>query len=528
MLTLQNVQYHHSNKELLFDNVGLTINDYTKHALVGNNGVGKSTLLRIMAGILQPSAGIVYAGSAPYYVPQHFGQFNELTIAHALNVHDKLNALHHVLNGQVTETNLAVLNDDWTIEERCREALAYWGIEALDLKGKMETLSSGQKTKVFLAGVFIHQPRIVLLDEPTNHLDAAARELLYDFIRSARHALMVVSHDRQLLNLVDIVYELSSSGIAMYGGNYDFYAAQKLLERNAVSEDVKNKEKALRKAKEVEREITERQQRLDARAKKKREKGGLPPILMNAARSDAENNKARLKGVHAGKVEAMAQELDALRKSLPEADKMRFGFDNSRLHKGKVLIRATDLNFGYDDGLLWKQPLSFEIRSGERIAIKGLNGSGKTSLIKILLGQLQLKQGSIYRAESRTVYVDQEYSLLNNELTVYQQAQQFNTTALQEHEVKIMLTRFLFTKDDWDKPCAALSGGEKMRLMLCCLTITVHAPDIIVLDEPTNNLDIQNIEILTAAVNEYEGTLIVVSHDREFLEEVNVVRVIEL
>ena len=118
--------------------------------------------------------------------------------------------------------------------------------------------------------------------------------------------------------------------------------------------------------------------------------------------------------------------------------------------------------------------------------------------------------------------------MLDNTLNVYGQAQQFNTSALQEHEVKIRLTRFLFTKNDWDKPCISLSGGERMRLLLCCLTINSKSPDIIILDEPTNNLDIQNVEILTTAINEYQGTLIVVSHDETFLEQVNIERMIEL
>src|SRR5690606_24516994 len=133
-----------------------------------------------------------------------------------------------------------------------------------------------------------------------------------------------------------------------------------------------------------------------------------------------------------------------------------------------------------------------------------------------------------YGADNTSVYIDQGYSLIDNRLKVYQQAQQFNTTALQEHEIKIRLNRFLFTKEDWDKSCSALSGGEKMRLMLCCLTIGNQSPDLIILDEPTNNLDIQNIEILTAAINEYQGTLIVVSHDETFLEQVNIKQTIQL
>jgi ATPase subunit of ABC transporter with duplicated ATPase domains len=191
-------------------------------------------------------------------------------------------------------------------------------------------------------------------------------------------------------------------------------------------------------------------------------------------------------------------------------------------------VRASDINFGYGAELLWEHPLNLQICSSDRIVIKGANGSGKTTLIKMILGELMPTTGAIEIATSTAIYADQDYSLINDVLTVYEQAQLFNSSFLQEHEIKIRLTRFLFTKESWDKPCAALSGGERMRLVLCCLTIRGKAPDIMILDEPTNNLDIQNTEILTNAINEYKGTLVVVSHDQRFLKEINAEETINL
>ncbi|MCB2408746.1 ABC-F family ATP-binding cassette domain-containing protein [Hymenobacter lucidus] len=528
MLVLQNVGYVHPNGDVLLDNLNLSVTKHQKLALIGNNGVGKSTLLQIIAGVLPPATGLVRPDAPPYYVPQIFGQFNALTIAQALRVADKLTALHQILAGTVTEANLAVLNDDWTIEERCADALAHWGLAGLDLTQPLAALSGGQKTRVFLAGITIHQPALILLDEPSNHLDTAGRQLLYDFIQQSSATLLVVSHDRTLLNLLDTVVELSRRGLAVYGGNFDFYQEQKHLESNALSEDVRSKEKALRKAKEVERETAERQQKLDARGRKKQEKAGVPTIMLNTLRNNAEKTSSRLKGVHAEKLGAISRELHELRQELPDVDKMRFGFDHSGLHMGKILVTAVAVNYGYAEQPLWPQPLSLQLTSGERIALKGHNGAGKTTLIKLLLGAAEPTTGTIVRAANKTVYVDQEYSLIDNQLSVYEQAQSFNHTALQEHEIKIRLNRFLFSKDDWDKPGHTLSGGEKMRLMLCCLTIGSQAPDIIVLDEPTNNLDLQNIDILTAALNDYQGTLIVVSHDLVFLAQIGVARTIEL
>jgi len=529
MLTLQRIAYAHPNKDLLFEDLHLTINRQEKMALIGNNGTGKSTLLKIMAGRLTPTSGYVKADVTPYYIPQLFGQFNEHTIAQALGIEQKLQALKAILNGEVTEANMALLNDDWTIEERAAEALTHWQLDGLDLMQPMGMLSGGQKTKVFLAGIAIHQPEIVLLDEPSNHLDLHSRTLLYNYIRSTSNTLVVVSHDRTLLNLLPAVCELSERGIVRYGGNYDFYVEQKAIEEAALNEDLRSKEKALRKAREVARESLERQEKLDARGRKKQEKAGLPTISMNTLRNNAEKSTARMKEVHTEKAGAISQEVSQLRKELPDKDKMKIGFDNAVLHKGKILLSAKDINYGYDGQMLWKQPLTLEITSGKRLAIKGANGAGKTTLIRIFLGLLQPLTGTLYRAEGlHTLYLDQDYSLINDHLSVYEQAQQFNTGQLEEHEVKSRLTHFLFTQAYWDKPCETLSGGEKMRLILCCLTISNQAPDMIVLDEPTNNLDLQNTEILTAAVNEYQGTIIVVSHDAYFLEQIGVDESIEL
>lgn len=524
MFILHGVTYAHPNRDILFSDLHLNINKSDKIALIGNNGTGKSTLLKILSGQLHPVSGSVSAEEKSYYVPQLLDEYNSATVASVLQVEDKLRALHSILNGDASEKNLEILHDDWTLEERCSEAFGYWQLEGIDLSKKMDTLSGGQKTKVLLAGIMIHQAKIVLLDEPSNHLDASGRSLLYDYIKNTHHTLVVVSHDRTLLNLLDKMYELSNKGITVYGGNYDFYTAQKASENDALDHNIKSAEKALRKAKKTERASLERQQKLDARGKKKQEKAGLPTISMNTFKNNAEKSTARLKGVHAEKIENLSGELSELRATLPGTDKIKMDLDDSALHKGKILITAKDINFSYGKQILWKHPLNFQITSGERISIEGENGSGKTTLIKIITGSIQPASGKIERADTRHIYIDQDYSFIDKSLSVYEQAEQFNPGIFQEHEIKIRLNRFLFSQEYWDRSCAVLSGGEKMRLMLCCLTITNQAPDLIVLDEPTNNLDIHNINILTGAINEYRGTLLVISHDKYFLQQIKAER----
>ncbi|MDP4207916.1 MAG: ABC-F family ATP-binding cassette domain-containing protein [Bacteroidota bacterium] len=528
MLTVQEITYFHPDKELLFENISFSLKKQDKVALIGNNGAGKSTLLKVIAGILPPAKGVIRSESKPYYIPQHFGQYNNISVAQALQIDNKLNALHAILQGDVSDKNLAQLNDDWTIEERSIAALTYWNLSDLPLTQKMDQLSGGEKTKVFLAGILIHQPEIVLLDEPTNHLDTHSRQVLYNFITTFSNSLIVVSHDRVLLELLNSIYELDKHGITVYGGNYSFYKEQKGIAENALFQQLEEKEKALRKAKKAERESLERKQRQDVRGKGKHEKEGVARIFMKTLKNNAELSSAKLKDVHSEKIESISSELKQVHQKLPDSRKMKMNFQNSSLHTGKILITAQDINFGYSNKTLWNKGLNFQIRSGERICIKGKNGSGKTTLIRILLGEIVPACGVLSRAEIKSVYIDQDYSLISDKLTVYEQAQQYNYDALPEYEVKIRLNRYLFSKDFWDKPCNKLSGGEKMRLVLCCLMIGNHAPDLFVLDEPTNNLDIQSIEILTSAINEYTGTLLVVSHDNYFLNEVNVNQTLEI
>lgn len=524
MILLQNISFGFPGGNLLFNHINLTIQSHTKSALVGSNGVGKSTLLKIIAGEIQPLNGNTNIRGNIFYVPQMFGNLNDLTIAECLRIDQKLHALQKITNGEVDEIYFETLNDDWDIEERCQNALEHWGLENFELTQKLEDLSGGQKTKVFLAGIQINQPDIVVLDEPTNHLDREGRKLLYDLIDKTDATVVIVSHDRILLNLVDTIFELSNQGIATYGGNYDFYAKQKEVEEEALQNDIHSKERALKKAKEKERETLERKQKLDARGKGKQEKSGVARIMMNTLRNNAEKNSSKLKSVHAEKISGISGDLRDLRSSLKNSDQMKVIFNDSNLHSGKILVTVEDINFTYGKEKLWKENISMEVRSGDRISVKGSNGSGKTTLIKLLLGNIKPLEGKINKTEFNSIYIDQEYSLIDNDSTLYDFVQTFNDNAMQESEVKTLLSRFLFWKDTWDKKCGMLSGGERLRLLLCGLSISNKAPDMIILDEPTNNLDLQNVEILTNSIKDYHGTLLVISHDEVFLQEIGIER----
>lgn len=523
-IIIKDLSYTHTDKEVLFSNLNLIINSGEKTALTGNNGCGKSTLMRILAGEVSPGAGSVHCSGHLYYVPQHFGQYDGRTVAQVLGIDRKLTALCAILNGDAAEEHFARLDDDWNIEERTQAVLHAWHLNGISLLRPLEGLSGGEKTRLFLAGMELKEPDTLLLDEPTNHLDTAGRKRLYDFVHRTSATVLVISHDRTLLNLLPAICGLSRNGLACYGGNYDFYKEQKEVHRNALQQQLEEKEKALRLARKTAREMEERKARQNTRGEKASIKKGIPRILLGGLKNHAENSSSKLSNVHAEKTDKIQQEITNLKGSLPQTNKLKTDFNASALHIGKILVTAQNINFHYPDSNtnLWTVPLSFQLRSGNRFCIKGDNGSGKTTLLKLITGELTPTGGTIERADFTYIYLDQEYSLIQNEYTVSEQAEAFNLRHLPEHETKTILNRYLFPQDVWNKPCSKLSGGEKMRLAFCCLMIADNTPDLFILDEPTNNLDIESIEIITATIRNYQGTVLAVSHDRDFLKETGI------
>ena len=459
-----------------------------------------------------------------------------MTIAQALQIERKQQALHAILSGDASNENFVILDDDWNIEERSIAALDLWGLGQFTLSYPMNLLSGGEKTRVFLAGMDIHHPSVILMDEPTNHLDSSGRQRLYDWVEKCRSTLLVVSHDRTLLNLLPEICELEKHQINYYGGNYEFYKEQKTLMQEALQQRIEEKEKALRIARKVARETAERRDKQNVRGEKNNIKKGVPRIVLNALQGKSEKSTSKLNSTHQEKAEKLTGERNQLRSSLSPTAILKTDFNSSSLHTGKILVTAKEINFGYHPNSdsndiqnngdfklqLWQTPISFQLKSGDRLRIEGVNGSGKTTLLKLITGQLQPQEGNLTRMEFTYVYLNQEYSIIDDRNSILEQAYAFNNRNLPEHEIKIILNRYLFPASEWDKSCRKLSGGEKMRLAFCCLMISNNTPDMFILDEPTNNLDIQSIEIITATIKNYTGTVIAISHDDYFIQEIGI------
>lgn len=525
-IILSGVSFHYYNQPVLFENINLSVLSGRKVSIIGNNGVGKSTLLKIIAGELNASSGSIQCSSSPYYVPQQNG-CTDLSVGDTLGISDKIKALQAIRNGSDDYKNYEILDDDWDIESRYREALDSWGLSNVTLTTSVDLLSGGERSKLFFAGIVIHEPQTIILDEPTNHLDYTSRQKLYDMISNVKATMVVVSHDVTLLNLLDETDELSIRGIKQYGGNYHFYQGQKAIEEQALTQKINAEETALRLALKKAREVNERQEKRSRQGEKNKEQ--VIRILRKDFKNAGENSYARLKDKHTEIIHQNSQKLNDLRQKQEIKYDLKLNIDNTLLHKGKLLASAHGLNFNYPErDFLWHNTLDVDIRSGERVHLTGDNGTGKTTLLKLLIGALSPSIGDIIRNDFSFVYLDQEYSHVNTSHTVLELARQYNSNKLLDHEVKLRLHRALFPQEMWEKSCHVLSGGEKIRLYLCCLMISNHISDLIILDEPTNNLDLRSLGILTTIIKNYQGTLLVISHDKGFTEQIGITRVIEL
>lgn len=481
-IILSGVNYRYTNRQPLFEPVNLSVLPGEKISIVGNNGTGKSTLLRLIAGELAPSCGSIGRSVSPYYVPQQTDIRSE-SVGRTLGVAEKLDALRAICDGSANPDHYDTLADDWDIESRCRSALDAWGLPHVELTASTDSLSGGEKTRLSLAGLTIHRPAIVLLDEPTNHLDRTGRDRLYDYIRTCKATLIVVSHDTYLLNLLDRTCELSKKGLKTYGGNYNFYREQKRIEDSALEQRIDSEQAALRLARKKAQEIAERQQKRFSQGE--RNKDRLPRILRKGAKDRGETTISKLREKHSDIVGLNEKRLNDLRRQRGTACRFKIDFDDALLHNGKLLIAADGVNFGYDrERPLWRIPLDLEIRSGERIRLTGNNGSGKTTLVR-------LRQENCSRQRAKP----QNRLLVRRPRPGIQSGRPLrrrywnwrkNTTAATFATTRSRCgsSGCLFVADTWDTSCNALSGGEKMRLCLCCLMISNHVPDLFILDEP--------------------------------------------
>ncbi len=526
-IKLNNITYSHADKEKLFSNLSLSVSD-NKTALIGDNGTGKTTLLKIIAGEANPDSGNIIREGNIVFFPQDFSIYNNKTVAEVLYVKEKLVSLEKILSGNSSETDYEILNDEWDLNERITEIFSEAKLEAISLDRKFDTLSGGEKSRLLFASLLLNKPDFALLDEPTNHLDYESRNILYSLIKQYKRGLLVVSHDRELLNLLDEIIELSSKGIRTYGGNFEFYKEQKRIETEAAHNTYDALNLQYTKSIKEKNAVLEKQAKRSAAGKKKLESGSIPRIAKKKLQDNSMKTISRLKNSHSQKTEEIKNKLSQAKENLENENSIIIDTSSLHIPTKKKILDVTDLNFKFHEteNYLWKEDISFGISGNERWSISGINGCGKTVLLKLITGELIPSEGQINRHNSSIAFLDQNVDILERELTVYENLKKYSDknseTKISEHELRIKLARFLFRGADAFKKVKYLSGGEKMRAGIACILASGNSPELLILDEPSNNLDLKSLEELTSAINQYNSALLIVSHDKQFLDDLKI------
>lgn len=495
--------------DVLFDNVQMDIQEHARVALVGRNGAGKSTLLKMIAGETVPDEGQISMrkGLTIGYLAQDQGLDSNNTIWEEMSsVFAELHAIEkrmHQLENQLSDP--AIMNDEQAYQQTLKtydqiqtefQQKNGYGYQAeirgvlhgfqfdADVYDKSVTaLSGGQKTQLALAKLLLEKRDLLILDEPTNHLDVETLTWLESYLQSYSGALLIVSHDRYFLDrVVNEVYDLSHHEMVHYTGNYDQFVQEKAARIQAQWKHYEKQQAEISKLEDfVNRNIVRASTTKRAQARRKQ-----------------------------------LAKMDRLDRPDSDEKTAHFGFHAAK-QSGNIVLTIKDAAVGYD-GQILSEPDNLNIKKHEAIAIVGPNGIGKSTFLKSILGQIPFIKGqAVFGTNVVTGYYDQEQRNLNDKKTVLSELWDEHPTT-PEKDIRTILGSFLFTGEDVDKPVHALSGGERARLLLTKLAM--QNDNFLILDEPTNHLDIDSREVLEVALNDFDGTLLFVSHDRYFINQV--------
>ncbi|WP_295731513.1 ribosomal protection-like ABC-F family protein [uncultured Limosilactobacillus sp.] len=493
--------------DVLFHNVNLQIDEHSRTALVGRNGAGKTTLLKMIAGITEPDEGTISKAHhlTIGYLAQDQGLDSQNTIWAELDavfspLHQMEKDIHQL------EEQLATLDstskhyqhviqqyDDlqstfkeqggFEYESKMRGVLTGFGFDASMYESPINSLSGGQKTKLALAKILLQEPQLLILDEPTNHLDMNVLSWLEDYLRGYAGSVLVVSHDRYFLDrVVNQVYDLENHTLTRYTGNYSQFTQEKAARLQAAQKHYDQQQKKIAKLEDFV-------------------------------------NKNLVRASTTKRAQARQKQLDKMeRLERPTVDdrSIHFSFHSAK-ESGNEVLDVENLKVGYQDNVL-AGPLTFQERKRQRIGIIGPNGIGKSTLLKTILHKLPAISGTIKLGANLDIgYYDQEQQQLHPEKTVLDEVWD-DHPEVPETDIRSLLGSFLFVGDDVFKTVHELSGGQKARLELTKLSF--QPINFLILDEPTNHLDIDSREVLETAINEFSGTVLFVSHDRYFLNQV--------
>ncbi|NEI68151.1 ATP-binding cassette domain-containing protein [Rhizobium lusitanum] len=490
--------------------------------LVGRNGVGKTTLVRLVAGDLQPQSGSISFNGRLGILRQSVQVQAGETVADLFGATEALAVLKRAEAGEATNEELATA--DWTLESRIASALDRVGLDVIP-ETPLVTLSGGQRTRCGLAALIVDDPDFLILDEPTNNLDREGRAAVIDLLASWKAGAIVISHDRELLDTMDAIVELTSLGASRYGGNWSQYRERKALELSAAEHDFAEAEKRVAEVERSAQATVERQARRDKAGRKMAAKGGIPRIMLGGLKERSEMTGGENTRLAERRRARALQEAAAAREKIEILQPLTVKLPTSGLPANRVVLRMDGISAGYEPERPILRDFDLVITGPERVAVTGPNGSGKTTLLALVSGVLKPWSGMVRVVSS--ALLDQRVSLLDPSLSIRDNFRRINPEA-DENACRAALARFMFRADAALQIVSSLSGGQLLRAGLACVLGGSVPPSLLVLDEPTNHLDIDSIAAVEAGLRAYDGALLVVSHDDVFLGNIGITRRIEM